>query len=414
MAVIAAVIPLAGAAGYRLWGKRVPVPDYSAVFEDSPAAETKWIEIKDTFRKDETVTDALMRHGLTNRQVFDMVQATRPVYDLARVVADREFTLHFWLGNDEFNDFVYAIDGERYLTVYRDGETYVPLVKKFAYGVDVCATEGVIQDSLISAVTDLGEEEQLALDLRDVFQWDVDFHTDLRKGDAFRMLLEKKYLDGEFVRYGKILTAELTVQGKRFTAYRFQNEYYDDNGKALKKAFLKSPLKYTRISSRYSNARMHPILRIVRPHLGVDYAAPTGTPVAAVASGKVVSAGVNGGYGKSVHLRHANGYETTYSHLSSIAVRAGMQVTQGQLIGRVGATGLATGPHLDFRLIRHGKPVNPTKAIVPDAPPVPASLLPSFAELRDSLRVQLDRLVMASDGAAPDRIVTYSAGEGSK
>jgi murein DD-endopeptidase MepM/ murein hydrolase activator NlpD len=411
------VILLIGGAGYRMWEGRTHSnsPEAAAEVPDTNLADaTKFIEIKDTFRKNETVTDALLRHGLTNRQVYDLVQAARPMYDLAKVRADKEFTLHFWLSNDEFNDFIYAIDYDRYLTVYRSGETYIPLIKKFPYEVEIGAVEGIIQDNLIVAVSEIGEEEQLALDLQSVFQWDVDFYTDLRKGDSFRMLLERKFLDGEFARYGNILTADLTVQGKRYSAYRFQNEYYDDNGKALKKSFLKSPLKYARISSRYSTARMHPILKIVRPHLGVDYAAPTGTPVAAVASGRVISAGVNGGYGKSVHLKHANGYETMYSHLSSIAVRAGMQVTQGQLIGRVGATGLATGPHLDFRLMLHGKPVNPSKAIVPDAPPVPASQLPAFAELRDGLRAQLERLAMRGDATAQDEIVTPVVGESSK
>jgi murein DD-endopeptidase MepM/ murein hydrolase activator NlpD len=159
-------------------------------------------------------------------------------------------------------------------------------------------------------------------------------------------------------------------------------------------------LKYTRISSRFSNARLDPILKIVQPHRGVDYAAPTGTPVVAVAAGRVLSAGENGGYGLSVCLRHANGYETVYSHLSHIAVHVGQQVAQGQLIGNVGATGLATGPHLDFRLMHRETPVNPTRMIIPEAPPVAANLFARFAALRDDLRGRLDQLAPCSEDVA--------------
>jgi murein DD-endopeptidase MepM/ murein hydrolase activator NlpD len=213
--------------------------------------------------------------------------------------------------------------------------------------------------------------------------------------------VEKKYLDGTFVRYGDVAAADLTVGNKRFSAFRFQNEYYDRNGKAVRRDFLKSPLRFTRISSRFSSGRMHPILRIVRPHYGVDYAAPAGTPVASVASGKVIAAGVNGGYGKSVRVRHTGGYESMYSHLSRIAVRVGEMVSQGSLVGHVGSTGLATGPHLDFRLFVHGRPVNPAKLVLPPAKPVPAALFDRFAALRDDLRNRLDRLAgVAADSAS--------------
>jgi murein DD-endopeptidase MepM/ murein hydrolase activator NlpD len=394
VAVLAVILPLAGVSGYRAFERGQPAA-IPPVPEVSPSprlpAAVKFVEFADNFCKNETITTALMRHGLTQQQVFDLVQATRPVHPLKKVIAGREFAGNNW-PNGEFHEFRYRIDDEKYLTVYRDGRQFVPLLKKFDYETRTATVAGVIEDSLFMAVTESGEQPQLAGDLAEIFTWDVDFYTDIQRGDSFRMLLEKQYLNGQFIRYGKILAADLVIHNKRFSAYRFRNEYYEAGGKALRKSFLKSPLKFARISSRFSNARLHPILKIVRPHLGVDYAAPTGTAVVAVASGRVVAAGFDGGLGKSVRLRHTDGYESVYSHLSVIAIGGGAQVEQGEMIGQVGATGLATGPHLDFRLLRWGKYINPGKAIVPPAQPVAAESFADFAAQRDDLRRRLDKL----------------------
>ncbi len=393
------ILPLVAVAGYRALdpGKpRLPAPVVEPAPESNKPDKPAFAEFTDTFRKNETITEALVRHGLTKQQVFELVQVTRPVYALRKVIAGREFAGNLY-ANGDFHEFRYRVDDDRYLTVYRDGDTFVPLLKNFKYEVRTEPVTAVIDDSLYLAVTGSGEQPQLGVDLADIFAWDVDFYTDIQKGDSFRVLLEKKYLDGQFVRYGSILAVDLIVKNKRFSAFRFQNEYYEPGGKSLKKSLLKSPLQYTRISSRFSAARMHPILRIVRPHLGIDYAAPTGTPVVAVASGRVVSAGVDGGYGRSVRVRHNDGLESVYSHLSSIAVRAGTQVKQGELIGRVGSTGLATGPHLDFRLLERGKYINPTKKVLPAAPPVAASQFAHFAAQRDDLRRRLDLIPIGAD-----------------
>jgi murein DD-endopeptidase MepM/ murein hydrolase activator NlpD len=391
---LALVLPFIGVAGYRALERRQPassLPVADAAPIPSLPATPAFVEFSDTFRKNETITDALTRHSLTNLQVLELVQATRPLYSLRKVIAGREFAGNL-TSNGEFHEFRYRIDDEKYLTVYRDGDRFVPLLKKFNYETRTESFAGVIEDSLYLAVTDAGEQALLAGELADIFTWDVDFYTDIQKGDSFRVLLEKQYLNGKFARYGKILAADLVVQNKVFSAFRFQNEYYDSRGNALRKTFLKSPLKFARISSRFSSARFHPILKIVRPHLGVDYAAPTGTVVVAVASGTVALAGLDGNLGRSVRLRHADGYESVYSHLSSIAVRSGSSVAQGEVIGQVGATGLATGPHLDFRLLRGGKYLNPTKVILPPAQPVAAALFASFAALRDDLRSRLDQM----------------------
>jgi murein DD-endopeptidase MepM/ murein hydrolase activator NlpD len=235
-----------------------------------------------------------------------------------------------------------------------------------------------------------------------VFSADIDFNTDLQPGDLFGVAIERVYREGSFVTYGAIVAAEFQNEGRLLRAVRFtppggKPGYYDPEGRSLRKFFLKSPLKFApRISSGYSRARYHPILRIVRPHLGVDYVAPAGSPVNAVAAGVVVSAGWSGDGGRTVHLRHANGYETLYMHLSSMAVKAGQRVAQGDLLGKVGMSGLATGPHLDYRVKRNGVYVNPVleHRRMPPGEPIPSVFMPQFIVERDGA---LARLVPPSE-----------------
>ena len=344
--VLAFLLPLFGVAGYRVLELPQPAPPVSVVaaaFTPRLPVVPKFKEFLDQFRKNDTITGALQRHGLSKQQASELVQATRLVWPHSRVIAGEEFQGNLY-PSGEFHEFRYRIDSDRSLTVYRDRDGFVPLIKKLDHETRTMAVTGSIQDSLFASVTRAGEQPELAVDLSNIFAWDVDFYTDMQKGDTFRLLVEKKYLDGKFDGYGNILTAELTVGKKRLSAYRFQNELYDAEGKSLKKSLLKSPLKFAaRISSRFSAARLHPILKIVRPHLGVDYAAPIGTPVAAVAAGTVIFAGVDGGFGNSVRVRHdIGGLETVYSHLAQILVRGGQRVAQGEHIGDVGATGLAS------------------------------------------------------------------------
>ncbi len=352
-------------------------------------------EIAGVFSKSQTITDALSQHGLPPQQIFEMVASTRPVFNLARVGAGRYYWLYL-TPEGRFHDFRYLIDDERYLTVYRSENRFVPVIKKLPYEVRVEPVTGGIEGSLFAALTDAGEKDILAESFADIFTGDIDFYTDIQPGDSFRLLVEKKYLNGSFVKYGPILAASISNQNKTFTGFRFLDEngrenYYAVDGKSLKKSFLKSPLKFARITSRFSFARRHPILKIVRPHMGVDYAAPVGTPVQAVGAGTVIAAGQSGANGRMVRLRHAGGYETLYLHLSGIAVRSGTRVDQSQVIGYVGSSGLSTGPHLDFRIYLHGRPVNPTKVIFPPGPPVSQSRFAQFAQLRDMLKVQLYR-----------------------
>ena len=245
--------------------------------------------------------------------------------------------------------------------------------------------------SLFAAMHDAGEGPDLSVELADIFGGEIDFNSDLQPGDRFSLTFEKVYREGAFLSYGAVLAAEFSNDGRVLKAVRYtipggKPAYYDDQGRSLRRFFLKSPLKFAApVSSRFSNARMHPVLRIVRPHLGVDYRAPSGSPVVAVSNGTVVSAGWSGEAGRLVHIRHSSGYDTLYMHLSSIAVRAGQHVAQGELVGRVGMTGLATGPHLDYRVRKDGGYLNPlvVHRSLPPGEPIPAGCRAQFEAERD-------------------------------
>jgi murein DD-endopeptidase MepM/ murein hydrolase activator NlpD len=352
----------------------------------------------------------MLRDTLKPAGVHRMVEASRPVYDLARISVGHPFGVTF--GPDGLlAAFTYGIDELRTLRVTRKGDGYQAEMVKRDYDVRVEAVRGEITSSLFGAVGAAGEDEQLALDLADIFMWDVDFNTELRKGDSFRVAVEKLSLDGRFCRYGRILSAEL-VRGRRvLQAVRFEGKqgpgYYMPDGRPMRKAFLRSPLRFTRISSGFTHARLHPILNVVRAHLGVDFAAPTGTPVRASADGVVLRAGWDGGYGKVVRMRHANGYETLYGHLSRIDVRAGQRLMQGAVLGAVGMTGLATGPHLDYRMAKHGLFLNPLKVQSPPADPIAAEEEDAFQATRDRQLALLGPapagLAVAQSPAAPAR-----------
>jgi murein DD-endopeptidase MepM/ murein hydrolase activator NlpD len=253
-----------------------------------------------------------------------------------------------------------------------------------------------------------GENIQLALTLAEMFSGQVDFDSDLQPGDSFEVLFEKSTREGQFAGYGEVLGARLVADGREHQAFRWQNRetgkaaYYDENGRSLKRFMLRSPLKFVlmpRVTSGFSTNRLHPVLRYYRAHLGVDYHASTGAPVVAVANGVVVSAGWAGGGGNQVRLKHASGIETYYLHLSRFAkgVRAGAHVSQGEVIGYVGATGTATGPHLDFRLKKNGAFVNPLvfHRSLPPGDPIAPAYLKAFAESRDQALAQLSATLLA-------------------
>lgn len=256
-----------------------------------------------------------------------------------------------------------------------------------------------ISSSLFEATDSADIPDQVALQLTDIFSSDIDFHSDLRRGDRFMVVYEASFHNGELVKTGQVLAAEFINDGKTYRAIMYRNpegqaSYYTPEGKSLHKSFLRSPLEFSRITSGFSLARFHPILQTMRAHKGVDYAAPIGTRIKAAADGTVEFAGVKGGYGNVVVLQHQNGISTVYGHMSGFAqgIRRGTKVAQGEIIGFVGMTGLATGPHLHYEFLVNGQQRDPMKIALPTAMPLPAKYQADFAANRANLLAQLDLL----------------------
>ena len=250
---------------------------------------------------------------------------------------------------------------------------------------EVIRLEGVVESSLFGAVEGAGGRPALAVEMAEILRWDVDFLRDLRQGDSFVVIVDEQRIEGEFYRYGTIFAARFTNKGKALDAVVFPDQngrlgYYDLDGVPLRKMFLRSPLKFSRVTSRFSMSRFHPVLKKRMPHYGVDYGAPVGTPVHVTADGIVTMAGRNGGAGNMVRVRHPNGYETNYLHLSRYGggIRKGVRVTQGQVIGYVGSTGYSTGPHLDYRVRHNGSWINPLSISSPPVEPLEDDRLQRF------------------------------------
>lgn len=251
-----------------------------------------------------------------------------------------------------------------------------------------------IESSMWNAIVDNNLNLELAGELSEIYAWAIDFFG-IQVGDNFKVYYDENYVDSTSVGIKRIHAAVFNHNGHNFYAYNYENGdtygFWDENGNSLKKAFLRAPLKYTRISSGFTYARKHPIYKIVRPHTGIDYAAPTGTPVMSIGDGKVTLRAYKGGGGNTVYIKHNSVYSSGYLHLSRYAkgLKVGDRVKQGQIIGYVGSTGASTGPHLDFRVWKNGTPINPLKMESPSVEPIPAKLMEDFIQVRDSLNEEL-------------------------
>lgn len=342
-----------------------------------------------------------------------ILQKTRDVFDARQLRAGHMFEM-VRTTNGLLRHFQYEIDFDKFLRVVaspgREETTLKAEIVPYRKALTPLTVQGEISrdaPSLFAAMEQSGETPDLSIALADVFSGEVDFNTDLQPGDTYRVLVDRVLREGEPVGYGPIQAAEFVNSGKRLRAVLYtppggKPGYYDEQGRSLTRFFLASPLKFTlHITSKFSRARFHPILKITRPHLGVDYAAPIGAPVIAVAAGVVLSAGWSGEGGRMVHLRHQSGYETYYMHLSAISVRAGQHVSQGQLIGRVGMTGMATGPHLDYRIKKDGAFRNPqlVHKSLPPGEPISAKALAEFGAIRDAVLGRLQSPAGASAAA---------------
>lgn len=310
----------------------------------------------------------LFRQWLGKDEAVLAVKAVSSVFKVSRVRIGRPFSVERSASDGRVQRLLYDIDDESRLVVSRTDKGFTAVVDVYEFETKLVRVKGEVKSSLFEAMSDAGERSALAVLLADVFDHQVNFVNDVQEGDSFELVVEKKYLGSEFRRYGDIVAARFTNNGRLYEAFRFFDDkgtahYYAADGSSLETQFLKAPLNFTRISSRYSLHRRHPVFGKVRPHQGVDYAAPRGTPVMALGDGKVTFVGWKSGYGKSVAIRHGGGVETHYAHLSRYAkgLKKGDCVDQGQVIAYVGATGTATGPHLDFRVKKNGKFIDPLK-----------------------------------------------------
>ena len=383
-------------------------------------------------RETETIVARVPRHatldGLLRQHEFSaelahvVVETAAAVFNPRQLRADRPYRLVRSV--DGFlREFEYQIDADRFLRIFNPDRTQPTVLQAevvpYEKQTEIVAVQGAIDaehPSLIAAVDASGERIQLAMSLAEIFGGQIDFESDLQQGDTFEVLVEKSTRDGEFAGYGAILGARLANDGRELQAFRWVHPrtskagYYDENGRSLKRFFLRSPLRFEpRVTSGFSRRRLHPVHRTYRPHLGVDYGAPYGSAVVSVAAGTVVSAGWAGGGGRTVRIRHASGFESYYLHLSSFArgIRSGARVEQGQVIGRVGASGTATGPHLDYRLRKNGIFVNPLAEHrkLPPGEPIPAAHVASFRASRDGIVRQLGGTVLAeAPGRKPDAV----------
>jgi murein DD-endopeptidase MepM/ murein hydrolase activator NlpD len=383
-----------------------PLPEVASAVEaaapDFPSrpSEESALTLPDRFGKGDTLSSVLFRNGFESIEVHQIGRALSAVMDVRHLREGDDVEIHFE-GRHVASILVHHGDFERVLLVRSDPgwqseRTAIDLERR------TVAVSGALEENLFLSMAELGEQAPLTVAFANVFSWDFDFHTQSRQGDRFSLVVEKLYREGEFVGYGDLHAARYVSRlgGEQvFTAFLYDDptgrrDYYDSDGKSLKKAFLRAPVEFDRISSGFSYNRLHPIHRRRMPHLGVDYAARKGTPVYSVAAGVIVDRGWRGGGGNTVTVQHAMGYTSKYLHLSKFAkgLAVGTRVAQKEVIGYVGDTGTATAAHLDFRLYRHGKPVNPLTQIFPPGPPVPSEFRADFDARKAALEADLGLL----------------------
>jgi murein DD-endopeptidase MepM/ murein hydrolase activator NlpD len=397
--VACALLALSGAISH--YGSRIneaPLPK-AAVVLPAPVPSHSLIErFEGHIKKNMTLSDVLTAYNLPQEMVQQLVVVTKPIYNLKKLIVGNRFELEK-LPDGTLKMFSYAVDLEKYVEVSLTDQGYKAEMKPFEYSARRELIAGTIRSSLFQTLNEMNEDDELALELAEAFSYDIDFNTELQPGDHFKVAVEKQHRDGEFVKYGKILAAEFSNKGKVYSAFRFtdsegRSEFYNAAGNALRRDLLKSPLKFSRVSSKFSRQRFHPVLGVFRPHLGVDYSAPTGTPIYAAGNGRVAVAGWKNGFGRFIQIQHGSEFSTMYGHLSRFAagIQAGEKVQQGQLIGYVGATGLATGPHLDYRITRKGVFVNPLGVKFQPSLPLKAEYRQAFEATKQEWQSQLVRL----------------------
>ena len=365
--------------------------------QDEEKEEEKITTISGNIQAGDTIYESLIREGISAAEILSLQEKVKSVVDFSYLPIGSEYSLKY---NPEgkVTEFTYKpnpID-IYYLDIPDSDSEDLKVTKEEVY-TEVVRLEGKIEYSLYESMLESADSPQLALQLAEIFAWQIDFFTESREGDTFKILVEKQYR-GDFYRWGKILAAQ--YEGEllsKHTAILFEDssgrtDYYTKEGESLRKAFLRAPLNYKYVSSYFSKNRFHPILRTWRPHLAIDYAAPTGTPVSTIGDGTVIYVGWENGYGNYIKIRHPNNYVSAYGHLSSFAkgLKKGQKVKQGQIIGYAGSTGLSTGPHLDFSISKNGERIDFLKLKLPAASSVDPQYLIQFNGVKNKLLSDLN------------------------
>ncbi len=363
--------------------------------EESPrleyGVEVDTLEVlRDMVKRNEFLADILLRHGVEYRLIDRIARSPRDVFDVRRLRAGNAYSVIRTLDTlPRTLYFAYEASPSRYVLFdLRDSLHIIQGEKEVERRLSSC--NGTIHSSLWNAMLENDTDPGLANELSEIFAWTIDFFG-IQNGDHYRVLYEQLYVDSKYVGLGRVIAAAFHHAGRdHYACYFVQDstgDYFDEEGGSLRRTFLKAPLKYRRISSGFSHSRMHPVLKYRRPHLGVDYAAPAGTPVMSIGDGLVTFAGWTDQGGYTVRIKHNGTYSTSYCHFSGFAkgIKQGVYVKQGQVIGYVGSTGLSTGPHLDFRFYRNGQPIDPLKVKSPPAMPVDSSYFARYRVYCDSL-----------------------------
>lgn len=360
--------------------------------------------IKIEEKKDDNVVQCVITDGDIPAEIFNtyghydandtatLIAAAEDVFDLTHLKIGQPMRFYFSDDGEKAVRMEYDCNTEKMIIVERDGEIFHVREEKIQYDVTKETAKGVIDNFFYADALEAGLSEPTVLEVGDIFSFSIDFTTEIREGDEFVFVYEKRKRDGADAPDGRILAAKFINDGTSHYAYYFDNDgqggYYDGDGHVLERQFLKAPLSYRAITSGFTGARMHPITRKVSAHYQIDYAAPTGTPVVASARGTVVSAGWEGGWGNMIRMTHDNGYTTHYGHLSGFAkgIRSGVQVAQGQTIGYVGSTGWSTGPHLDYGMKLNGTPINPVTLVQPKGAPLTDDRMEAFTVMKEEYK----------------------------
>jgi murein DD-endopeptidase MepM/ murein hydrolase activator NlpD len=363
----------------------------------APAGKNHWDSVK--VKRGQTLDAIFKQQGLPIALLHQIIALNGETRGLTKIKPGETFD--FQTDPDGvFLQMRYALDESRYLFVRQEDSGLKAEFQQREIFSEVAEAEGVIQSSLFLAGKRAGMSDAMVMKLANIFGWDIDFVLDIRKGDRFMLVYEKIYREGEFLRDGNILAATFINQGQKFQAIYFEQGetagYFNPDGRNIRKAFLRAPLNFSYISSGFNPRRMHPILKRIRPHNGIDYYAPRGTPVYSAGAGTVTRSAYSRTNGHHVFVKHANSIETKYLHFTNRAVKKGQKVRQGQTIGFVGSTGLATGPHLHYEFVVNGVHRNPRTVPLPKVVPLKGELLASFQSQSAPMLTQLSRMESAS------------------